>query len=82
MAILANLHMSRNEAWVMLALFVAQFASSGVLPEEYAAPGRIAVGVIFIVAAAWVLRNGNLRRLRDHIDDGLRAPYEELLGQE
>lgn len=81
-AILANLHMSRNEAWVMLALFVAQFASSGVLPERYAAPGRIVVGVIFIVAAAWVLRNGNLRRLRGHIDDGLRAPYEDLLSQD
>lgn len=77
-AIMANLSMSRGEAWVMLTLFVAQFASSGVLPERYAAPGRIAVGVIFILAAAWVLRRGHLRGLRTVIVEGLTSPYDEL----
>ena len=81
-AIMANLSMSRGEAWVMLTLFVAQFASSGVLPEEYAAPGRIAVGVIFMLAAAWVLRRGHLRGLRTVITEGLTMPYDELTAQD
>ncbi|MDH3518193.1 MAG: sodium/calcium exchanger protein, partial [Acidimicrobiia bacterium] len=81
-AIMANLSMSRGEAWVMLTLFVAQFASSGILPEEYAAPGRIAVGVIFMLAAAWVLRRGHLRGLRTVITEGLTMPYDELTAQD
>lgn len=76
-AVLASLTMGRTEASVMLALFVAQLASSGILPERYAAPGRIAVGVIFLLAAAWVLR-GRFQGLRAVVSSGLRKPYEEL----
>jgi cation:H+ antiporter len=76
-AVLANRTMSRPEAWVMLALFVGQFASSGVLPERYAAPGRIAVGAIFLIGAAWVLRK-DFGRLRTLVYDGLRRPVSEL----
>jgi cation:H+ antiporter len=76
-AVLANRTMSRPEAWVMLALFVGQFASSGVLPERYAAPGRIAVGAIFLLGAAWVLRK-DFGRLRILVYDGLRRPVSEL----
>jgi cation:H+ antiporter len=76
-AVLASRSMSRPEAWVMMALFVGQLASSGILPEHYAAPGRIAVGVIFLMAAAWVLR-GDYARLKRLIHDGLRRPISEL----
>jgi cation:H+ antiporter len=76
-AVLASRSMSRPEAWVMMALFVGQLASSGILPERYSAPGRIAVGAIFLLAAAWVLR-GDYRRLQRLLYDGLRRPISEL----
>lgn len=81
-AVLTNLSMSRAEAWVLLVLFVGQLASSGVLPERYAAPGRIVVGAVFLAAAAWVLgRRGQLRQLARVVSDGLRKPYDELVAE-
>ncbi len=81
-AIMANLHMSRGEAWVMLTLFVAQFASSGILPETYAAPGRLAVGIVFLIAAGWVLRRGHLRGLKHLIVSGLTDSYDEMASRD
>ncbi len=76
-AVLASRSMSRPEAWVILVLFVGQLASSGILPEEYAAPGRIGVALVFLVAAAWVLRV-DVHSMKRVLVDGLRRPYEEL----
>jgi cation:H+ antiporter len=58
-AVLANGHMDRREAWILFGLFLAQlgesFYVSFVLREEYSSVGRVAVGLVFLVAAAWVL---------------------------
>jgi hypothetical protein len=81
-AILASRSMDRKEAWVLLGLFIAQllesFYVSIVLRDEYNPAGRIAVAVVFLIAAAWVLarHRGQLRRT---VDEGLRAPIEELV---
>jgi cation:H+ antiporter len=80
-AVLSSRSMSRSEAWVLLALFIGQFVSSGILPETYAAPGRIAVAIIFLVAAMWVLRK-DVARLRRLLHDGLRRPIGELFDTE
>ncbi len=60
-AIVASRSVSRKEAWVMLGLFVAQIGESllaelGHLSEQQSAQARIGVGVVFLIAAAWVLR--------------------------
>ena len=60
-AIVASRSVSRKEAWVMLGLFVAQIGESllaelGHLNEQQSAQARIGVGVVFLIAAAWVLR--------------------------
>jgi cation:H+ antiporter len=84
-AIIASLAVSRTEAWVMLALFAAQLGESylaevGHLTEEVSSQARIGVGVLFLIAAAWVLRR-DFRRLGRALQDGLRAPWPELQGE-
>jgi cation:H+ antiporter len=76
-AVLASRSISRKEAWVLLGLFAVQLASSGILPEKYAAPGRLGVGIAFLVGAVWVLRN-TFGSLRIVMRDGLRVPVAEL----
>jgi cation:H+ antiporter len=81
-AILASRSMDRREAWVLLGLFVAQllesFYVSIVLREEYNRAGRVAVAVVFMLAAGWVLFR-HRGQLRQTVDEGLRAPIEELV---
>jgi cation:H+ antiporter len=81
-AIIASLSVSRKEAWVMLSLFVAQLGESylaevGHISETASAYARIAVGIVFLIAAAWVLRK-DFRALWRAIRDGFRAPWSEL----
>jgi cation:H+ antiporter len=80
-AILASRSMDRREAWVLLGLFIAQllesFYVSIVLREEYNPVGRVAVAIVFLLAAGWVLLR-NHRVLRTTVSEGLRAPIEEL----
>jgi cation:H+ antiporter len=85
-AIIASRSVGRKEAWAMLSLFVVQLAESwlaaiGVISEDIAAGARIGVGVMFLVAAAWVLRKdfGTFIRV---IRDGFRAPWSELEAEE
>lgn len=84
-AIVASRSVSRREAWVMLGLFVAQLAESGLaeaghLTESASASARIGVGVVFLLAAAWVLRK-DFRALVANTRDGLRSSWEELAGE-
>jgi cation:H+ antiporter len=83
-SILASRSMDRKEAWVLLGLFIAQllesFYVSIVLREEYNPAGRIAVAVVFLLAAGWVLFR-HRGQLRHTVDEGLRAPIEELVGE-
>jgi cation:H+ antiporter len=85
-AIVAGRSVSRTEAWVMLGLFVAQLAESGLaelghISEEASAQARIAVGIVFLIAAAWVLRK-DFRAFRSNVRDGLRTPWAELARDE
>jgi cation:H+ antiporter len=85
-AIVASRSVSRTEAWVMLGLFAAQLAESGLaelghLSEQQSAQARIGVGVVFLIAAAWVLRK-DFRAMMVNVRDGLRAPWSELAAEE
>ena len=85
-AIVASRSVSRTEAWVMLGLFILQLAESGLaelghLSEEGSAQARIAVGVVFLLAAAWVLRK-DYRDCITNVRDGLRTPWSELAAEE
>ena len=81
-AIIASRSVSRREAWVMLALFGVQLGESylaevGVISEDLSAQVRVAVGVVFIMAAAWVLRH-DFKVLTRVMRAGFRAPWSEL----
>ncbi len=85
-AIVAGRSVSRKEAWVMLGLFVAQLAESGLaelghISEEASATARIVVGVVFLIAAVWVLRK-DFRAFIFNVKDGLRTPWDELAREE
>jgi len=85
-AIVASRSVSRTEAWVMLGLFVAQIGESlitelGHISEEASHQARIGVGIVFLIAAAWVLRR-DFRAMTVNVRDGLRAPWSELTAEE
>lgn len=81
-AIIANRSMSRKEAWAMLALFVAQLGESylaeiGVISAAVSEQVRIGVGVVFLLAALWVLRK-DFKVFGRVLRDGFRASWSEL----
>jgi len=81
-AIIASRSISTKEAWAMLGLFAVQFSESwlaetGVISAGISAAARIGVGVMFLLAAAFVLRN-DFRLFGRAIKDGLRTPWSEL----
>jgi len=85
-AIVASRSVSRNEAWMMLGLFVAQLAESGLaelghISEEASAQARIGVGIVFLLAGAWVLRK-DFRPLLVNVRDGFLTPWSELAAEE
>jgi hypothetical protein len=70
----------------MLSLFVAQILESGLaelghISEEGSARARIGVGIVFLLAALWVLRK-DFRNLTRVVRDGLRTPWDELAKEE
>ncbi len=85
-AIIAGRSVSRKEAWAMLSLFGVQLAESwfaevGIITHEIAAGARIGVGVMFLVAAAWVLRK-DFKVFTRVLKDGFRTPWRELEARE
>jgi cation:H+ antiporter len=81
-AIIASRSISRKEAWVMLVLFMAQLGESylaevGHISEAGSAQARIGVGVVFLLAAAWVMRT-EIPDLVTAFRDGFRTPWSEL----
>jgi cation:H+ antiporter len=85
-AIVASRSVSRTEAWVMLGLFVAQIGESlitelGHISEDVSHQARIGVGIVFLIAAAWVLRR-DFRAMITNVRDGLRTPWSELTAEE
>ena len=85
-AIIASRSVSRKEAWVMLTLFIAQLGESylaeiGVISHEISQQVRIGVGVVFLLAAVWVLRK-DFRVFTRVLKDGFRAPWSVLEAEE
>ena len=85
-AIIASRSVSRNEALAMLGLFAIQFgeswlAEAGVISASLAEAARIGVGVMFLVAAAWVLRDDFGRFVRV-LKEGFTTPWSELEAEE
>jgi cation:H+ antiporter len=81
-AIIASRSVSRREAWFMLGLFGIQFAESwlaatGVISEGISAAARIGVGVMFLLAAVFVLR-GHFNLFGRVLRDGFRTSWSEL----
>jgi cation:H+ antiporter len=81
-AIIASRSISTREAWAMFALFLVQLAESwlaevDVISHEIAAGARVGVGVMFLLAAAWVLRR-DFRVFARALRDGFRTPWSEL----
>lgn len=85
-AIVASRTVSITEAWVMLSLFIAQIGESalaelGHISESQSHAARVGVGIVFLLAAAWVLRK-DFRSLVTVVRDGFRAPWSELARDE
>jgi len=85
-AIVASRSVTTKEAWAMFALFIAQLLESGLtelghISEEGSNQARIAVGIMFLLAAAWVLRK-DFRKLVLVVREGLRTPWDELARDE
>lgn len=81
-AIIASRSISRKEAWVMLSLFMVQLGESylaevGHLTETTSIQARIGVGIMFLIAAAWVLRT-DFGSFRTAMREGFRTPWSEL----
>ena len=85
-AIIASRSVTNREAFAMLGLFILQFteswlAEAGVISEALSEAARIGVGVVFLLAAAWVLRT-DFKMFVQNIKDGFRAPWSELEAEE
>ena len=81
-AIIASRTVTRTEAWVMLSLFIIQVGESLLaeffqVSESVSYNMRLAIGVVFLIGAAWVLRK-DFRSLLKVMRDGLRASWAEL----
>lgn len=81
-AIIASRSMSRKEAWAMLALFIAQLGESylaeiEVISHSVSEQVRIGVGIVFLLAAFWVLRK-DFKVFGRVLRDGFRASWSEL----
>jgi cation:H+ antiporter len=81
-AIIASRSVSRKEAWAMLVLFIAQLGESylaeiEVISQSVSEQVRIGVGVVFLLAALWVLRK-DFKVFGRVLRDGLRASWSEL----
>lgn len=81
-AIIASRTVTRTEAWVMLSLFIIQVGESLLaeffqVSESVSYNMRLAIGVVFLIAAFWVLRK-DFRSLLTVMREGLRASWAEL----
>ena len=85
-AIISSRSANRKEALVMLGLFIAQLGESwlaeiGAISHEISQQVRIGVGVIFLIAAVWVLRK-DFKTFGRVLKDGFRAPWSVLEADE
>ena len=81
-AIIASRSVDVKEALAMFSLFLVQFGESwlaevGIISADIAQATRVGVGVMFLLAATWVLRE-NFSQFVQILKDGFRAPWSEL----
>src|SRR5262245_15985189 len=76
-ATLASLSLSLREAGLLFVLFFAQFVIGGVVPAPWHGVERIAVSVVYLVLAVWIIAQ-NRRQLPALLRDGFRTSHEEL----
>jgi len=81
-AVIASRSMSRKEAWAMLGLFGFQLAESwfaeiGLISAEVSAAARFGVGIMFLLAAVWVLHK-DFHVFTRVLRDGFRTSWKEL----
>jgi cation:H+ antiporter len=76
-AVLVTLSISVREAWMLFALFWAQFIIGGLAPESIAGLERIVVGGVYIVLGLVIFtrQRGLIRPL---IRDGFKTSYRDL----
>ena len=76
-AVLVTLSISVREAWLLFALFWAQFIIGGLAPESIAGLERIVVGGVYIVLGLVIFtrQRGLIRPL---IRDGFKTSYRDL----
>jgi cation:H+ antiporter len=77
LAILSNLSMSIREAWLLFALFWAQFIVGAVVPESWHAAELIGVGVLYMVLGLSLFL-GDRARLPRLLRDGFTTSHAEL----
>lgn len=80
LAVLANRRLNVREAFMLLGLFLAQFALNGVLPGHLHDESRIVVGSVYmLLAIVTVVRDR--RAVPGLLRDGFRLPYSELVDE-
>jgi cation:H+ antiporter len=77
LAVLANRRLNTREGFMLLGLFVSQFALNGILPSHLHAPGRIGVGVVYITLAVFTVVRDR-RAVPGLLRDGFLVPYSEF----
>jgi cation:H+ antiporter len=80
-AVLANRSISVKEAYALLGLFLSQFVLGALLPEGVRELERIAVGVVYLVLAAWTIYQ-NRAAVRPLARDAFRTPAADLVHDE
>jgi cation:H+ antiporter len=76
-ATLSSLSISLREAALLLGLFFAQFVIGALVPAPWHGIERIAVSVVYLVLAVWIIaRHG--RHLSALVRDGLRTSHDAL----
>jgi cation:H+ antiporter len=76
-AVLVTLSISIREAWLLFALFWAQFVIGAIVPESLHGIERIGVGITYIVLGL-VIFTRQRSLIRPLIRDGFRTSYRDL----
>ena len=76
-AVLSSLSISVKEALALFSLFWVQFVVGAIVPESAHGVELVAVSILYLVLAVWIIVRGR-RTVPRLLRDGLRTPYAEL----
>jgi cation:H+ antiporter len=76
-ATLASLSISLREAGLLFVLFFAQFVIGGLVPAEWHGVERIAVSVVYLILAVWIIAKDH-RQVPALLRDGFRTSHDQL----